>query len=663
MNTFTLTRQRKSLIGLIFSILLVVSLILSYLVSGKTVFAANGSEKVVLGYYASWAPPKNLDANKITHLNYSFGDICWNGEHGNPANEEIPAGEQKVWACTDLDGKENKELPNGTIVLYDPETDLEELPKVEALKNKNPNLKTLLSVGGWTLSHNLSDVAADVEARKVFAQSAVDFVRKFNMDGLDIDWEWPGAEGHPGNAIRPEDGENYVKLLQTVRDAFDVAGKEDGQHYLVTIAGAQTWTFDTNNDLKAIGEIVDYAAIMTYDTNGTWSGLTGHNAPVYLDDLEAELRGWHSGSADSASNMYLWGGIPPEKVVLGVPFYGQVWEGCNANNNGAYNPKRGAYQECAAGKSDVLPSDGYNIIKPLVNQEGYKYYWDDVAKVPYLYNEDLGVFVSFDNVESLTEKTRLVKEKGLGGMMIWDLGTDDESWNLLKAVSYGLGVSNEPPTPDKKQYVAEVITEKSETATVSKVTLEFGDISTEGVSSYILYRDGKQVTEFALKDIVDGVISYSEEVEPGNEYVYTLAGIHADFKTEMEVAQVIVNAEAYDPGTDSGNGSVSDGNGKDGKVDGKEDADSNIDGGNDDEANNDARKDTNNEDSSPNDESEENDEAGIVYDKDDNGSNGDSLKLPNTATNMFNYIAIGALVILIGVITFFYHKRRERAHQ
>lgn len=662
MNTFILSRKRKGLFALLFSILLVFSFVLSNLVSDETVLANDGSDKVVLGYYASWAPPENLDPNKITHLNYSFGDICWDGEHGNPMNEEIPAGEQKVWACTDLDGNENKKLPNGTIVLYDPETDLEELPKVEALKNENPDLKTLLSVGGWTLSHNLSDVAADEQARKVFAESAVDFVRKFNMDGLDIDWEWPGAEGHPGNAIREEDGENYVKLLQAVRDAFDVAGEEDGQHYLVTIAGAQTWTFDTNNDLQAIGEIVDYAAIMTYDTNGTWSGLTGHNAPVYLDDLEEELRGWFSGSANSASNMYLWGGIPPEKVVLGVPFYGQIWAGCNVDNDGAYQPERGAYQACAPGKQDILPNNGYNAIKPLVNQDGYKYYWDDVAKVPYLYNEDKGVFVSFDNVESLTEKVRLVKEKGLGGMMIWDLGTDDEDWNLLKAVSYGLGVSDEAPTPDKKQYVTDVITEESETGVVSKVTLEFGDITTAGVSKYVLYRDGEQIAEFSLEDVVDGVIHYSEEVEPGNEYVYTLNGIHSDFATEMEVAQVTVTTEAYDPGTDPGDGSDGDENGE-ADSDGNEGDNSNGDASNNNETDENVEEEPNNEEGNTNDENEEDDEAGLVLDKDDNDSNASGQKLPDTATNMFNYIVIGLVILLIGLAAFFFHRRREQAHQ
>src|SRR5690625_1471095 len=142
--------QIKSMrtMSVVFIVLLIIALFMSFILPEEKVSASSGNDKVVLGYYTSWSPPTNLDANKITHLNYSFGDICWDGEHGNPRNEQIPAGQDSVWPCTDLDGKENTELPNGTIVMYEPETDLGELRKVAALKQDNPNLKTLYSIGG-----------------------------------------------------------------------------------------------------------------------------------------------------------------------------------------------------------------------------------------------------------------------------------------------------------------------------------------------------------------------------------------------------------------------------------------------------------------------------------------------------------------------------------
>lgn len=453
MQTVTLRERKKSIIAIIFSIILVLSMCLPYLVGVKAA-SADSNDKVVLGYYASWAPPgDDFDPNKITHLNYSFGDICWEGEHGNPLNEEIADGEPKVWPCTDLDGNENTDLPNGTIVMYEPEVDLVELAKVEALKEKNPNLKTLLSIGGWTLSHNLSDVAADEEARQVLAQSAVDFIREFNMDGLDVDWEYPAqpewGAGHPGNATKDEDPENFILLLKDIREALDAAGAEDGKDYLVTIAGGQQDWFIDGLDLAEASKYLDYLAVMTYDTNGTWDVLTGHNAPLNETDTENSIRGWTNGNVDRAALKMGWAGVPANKIVIGLAFYGQAWQGCNPEDDGAYQAERGAHQECVGGAADI--NTGYGHIKSIVNEDGYKYFWDNEAKVPYLYNEDKGEFVSYDNIESLQYKVNYIKDNNLGGAMIWDLATDDAEWNLLKTVSSGLGISSEEPTPDPEQ--------------------------------------------------------------------------------------------------------------------------------------------------------------------------------------------------------------------
>lgn len=442
--------KKETMMG--FSLLLALSFIFPT-IQFQQVAAETSADKIVLGYYASWAPPENLDPHKVTHINYAFADVCWEGAHGNPNNEEIAAGEPKTWACEDLDGVVSDDIANGTIVLYDSEVDLVELKKLAAMKSKNPNLKTLVSVGGWTLSNNLSLVAADEEARETFAKSAVAFVKEFAMDGLDLDWEYPNHDGHPGNHLGPEDTENHTKILQAVRDAFDEETADTGKEYLVTIAGAQTWTYAEKNELAEIAKIVDYMAIMTYDTNGTWSGTTGHNAPLYDDPLEAERRGWLSGSASMGANVYQSSGVPAEKILIGLPFYGHAWAGCNEPNDGAFNKLNGAYQDCGAAweAEPSIKSNSYDYIKSIVNKDGYKFYFDNIAKVPYLYNEDKGEFISYDNVESLGYKINFVKENGFAGAMIWDLGTDDADYNLLKAVSYGLGVSSEAPEPDPEQ--------------------------------------------------------------------------------------------------------------------------------------------------------------------------------------------------------------------
>lgn len=433
-------------------------MIFPYLSSVPVVGAAdNSDDKVVLGYYASWAPPADdFDPNKITHLNYAFGSICWDGEQGNPINEEIPEGDQKVWPCVGLDGEEDTDQPNGTIVMYDPEVDLVELPKVAALKDENPDLKTLLSIGGWTLSHNLSDVAADPEARQALADSAVDFIREFDMDGLDLDWEYPirpdwGA-GHPGNAERDEDPANFLQLVKDIRVALDEAAEEDGTEYLLTMAGGQQDWFIDGLPLGEVAEHMDYLAVMTYDTNGTWDELTGHNAPLGgIDGTASEIaaRGWTNGNVGRATIKMEWAGVPKDKIVVGLAFYGQAWQGCNLDDDGAYNVERGAHQTCEGGAADI--GTGYGAIKSIVNQDGYNYFWDNEAKAPYLYNELTGEFVSYDNIESLQYKVNHVLDNGLGGAMIWDLSTDDDEWNLLKTVSFGLGISSEEPTPDPNQ--------------------------------------------------------------------------------------------------------------------------------------------------------------------------------------------------------------------
>ena len=238
--------------------------------------------------------------------------------HGNPDNDEIEEGKPKTWPCEDLSGEvKHDEIPNGSIVLYDSEVDLAELENLAALKEENPDLKTLISVGGWTLSNNLSLVARTEETRQAFAESAVEIVQKFNLDGLDLDWEYPVEAGMPENHRDESDKENHTKLLQAVRDAFDTLEVEDGKEYLVTIAGAANWAYAENNELAEIAEIVDYIAIMAYDINGTWSGLTGHNAPLHSDPLEAKVRGWNFG-ADGTLAIY--GAVPKDKLVMGVPF-------------------------------------------------------------------------------------------------------------------------------------------------------------------------------------------------------------------------------------------------------------------------------------------------------------------------------------------------------
>lgn len=688
-----LLKKRKSIV-LVSSFLMLFCLVFMsfFAVNSKVVQAEQGGN-IVLGYYSSWNPPQNLDANKLTHINYAFADVCWEGMHGNPDNEEIPEGEVKTWPCRDLQGNE-ADIENGSIVLYDYETDLVELPKLKALKKQNENLKTLISIGGWTLSNNLSLVASTEETRENFAESAVEFVREFKLDGLDLDWEYPVAGGMPNNERDPSDKENHTLLLQEVRDAFDEAEQEDNKEYLVTIAGSATWAYADNNELGAISEIVDYMAIMAYDINGTWSEITGHNAPLYYSQLEADVRGWSFG-VDSTPNVY--SAVPKDKLLLGLPFYGHSWAGCNADNDGKMVVENGAYQTCAPGWQQPGVEGGtvnYNVVKSLINQDGYNYFFDNEAKVPYLYNEQKGEFISYDNVESLGYKVNFIEEQGLGGAMIWDLAGDDQEYNLLKTVSHGLGVSSEAPEPDPIPELEVEITDAIpvlpggiihvlEDGKKTGVQVQLPTDLPEGTKLSIkhaenldklsgLKQTGPAYT-FAIEYPEGNFISeegfqltfpFNDEQE--NQSIYSFNSVEDEWEknnSKIENNQIRTTVDSLathglfamedeedpkDDNNDEDNNKEDDGNGKD-----KDDGDV---GG----AGNPADKDKQGDDGGGG------SNGGTVKGSDDNKTpqpnTNNKIKgttLPDTATNLYNYLTIGISIILIGSgILFFLRKRK-----
>lgn len=446
------SNQRRLRAGI--GLLLFLSIILSSL--GTTVVADDKDEEdyKIVAYYAAWSAPENFDPNKVTHINYAFADVCWEGEHGNP-DVWVPEGADNTWPCRGQGGEEI-DVPNGTVVLGDPSLDTDlllegdkpgqpfagHLNQLVKFKEENPDLKTLISIGGWTWSRNLSLVAATEETREVFAKSAADFVQKYQMDGVDLDWEYPVSGGMENNHRSPEDKENHTLLLEEIREALDEAGEEDGKDYLLTIASSVSFSYLDNNELSKIAEIVDFINIMTYDFNGGWSATSGHNAPLY-EDPKATAAGVHPYNIKAAINGHLSNGVPADKLVMGLPFYGRAWGGCNEETNGAMRDN-GGYQKCTPGKAggNLEPGmyDYQYLEENFVNKNGFLRYWNDFAKVPYLYNNEAAEIISYDDAESLTHKVNFIKELGLAGAMIWELSQDDAESTLLTTVANGLGV-------------------------------------------------------------------------------------------------------------------------------------------------------------------------------------------------------------------------------
>ena len=247
----------------------------------------------------NWGP-KGEVANKISHINYAFANV--------------------------IGGK----------VVEGHEKDSANMARLQELKKVNPDLKILISVGGWTWSDNFSDAALTADSREIFAQSAIDFLQKHQLDGIDLDWEYPGQKGED-NIFRPEDKQNFTALLQLIREKLDSIAP-DGQHYLLTIATGANQRYLDHTEMDKASAYLDYVNIMTYDYHGAWALFTGHHSNLYPSESDTTTI---ARSSSRAVEEHLQAGIPAEKLVLGVPFYGRWWSGVNPENKGLYQATEG----------------------------------------------------------------------------------------------------------------------------------------------------------------------------------------------------------------------------------------------------------------------------------------------------------------------------------
>lgn len=348
--------------------------------------------KKLVGYYAAWGAyygytPDRIDATKLTHVNYAFAGI-------------------------------GKDLQ---ITMGYPDKDPANFKMLNELKKKNPELKTLISIGGWGGSGRFSDAALTDAARTAFAESCVDFLKKYGFDGVDIDWEYPVSGGLPGNSRRAEDKHNFTLLLQKLREKLDEQGAADNKYYLLTMAAGAGSTYTKHIELSQIQEYLDYATIMTYDIHGMWDPYTDLLAPLY-DNTDASPQ--YKSSADSSIKIWEKSGYPMDKLIMGIPFYGYQYSSVRNSNQGLYGTFSGAKPV------------NYNVIeKNYLNQKGYIRHFHSQSKVPWLYNGS--TFISYEDQESIGIKTGYIKSKGLGGAMVWELSQDPDRV-LLNALYDGL---------------------------------------------------------------------------------------------------------------------------------------------------------------------------------------------------------------------------------
>lgn len=326
--------------------------------------------------------PAEIAATKLTRINYAFANI-----------------------------------QDGRIVIVSP-ADAPNLATLVALKKENPSLQIVISVGGWLWSGNFSDTALTPQSRSRFIDSVADFVQRYNLDGLDIDWEFPGEVG-AGNRFRPEDGKNFTLLLAALRKRFDREARSLGRPLLLSIAAGANDDFLQHTEMRKDAALLDTVNLMAYDFYEPGDeGTTGNHAPLYADPADPR----HV-SADTSVRHYESAGVPARKIVLGVPFYGHIWGNVAPANHGLFqagSPVPNAYSH-------------YGDIERSLLHQGFTRYWDAASSVPYLYNAEKKQFVSYEDPESLALKCAYIERMHLGGIMFWEYNADP-SGALLDAI-------------------------------------------------------------------------------------------------------------------------------------------------------------------------------------------------------------------------------------
>ncbi|GGD50415.1 glycoside hydrolase family 18 protein [Pseudoxanthomonas indica] len=289
------------------------------------------------------------------------------------------------------------------------------------LRDDNPQLKILLSVGGWGAG-NFSEAAASETARARFADTAVELVRRHDLDGLDIDWEYPGHPG-PGISHSPADKHNFTLMLEAVRAKLDALEQVNpGREYLLTIAAADGEAA-RGLEIKRIAEILDWINLMTYDFYGSLTATTGHHAGLHRSAVAPA----GSRTTEQAVDEFLAAGAPPRKINIGAAFYGRTFADVGAAHDGLQQAFGGdggfvAWQEIADNHLD---------------RNGFQRHWDEQAQAAWLWNPSTRRMISYEDPQALRAKAAFVRERGLGGIMYWEQRQDPKE-QLLDVLVEGL---------------------------------------------------------------------------------------------------------------------------------------------------------------------------------------------------------------------------------
>ena len=362
------------------------------------------SRPVIMAYYVPERDfePAKIPVEKLTHIIYSFTHV--------------------------IDGEMKFGKPE------------ESGPKLEAVVNqkvRNPNLKVMIACGGWG-ADGFSDMAMTEESRAKFIESTSEFIKKYKLDGMDMDWEYPGISG-AGTKARKEDTKNFTALMKGLREMLDTFDT----HKVLTFASAGWKRYYDFIEVNEVMKYADYTNVMTYDQVSGVSIYTGHHTPlgeVRSEDIQGTPFQTHlyslyrtgtnpdpnPRSAQKIVEFLIQQNVDPKQIVIGGAFYGRVWKEVPPKNNGLYQRSGGIERGWMA---------YHQIRRSYEKDSSFQRYWDDTAQAPFMYNSTDSLLVSYDDTVSVAKKTKYTMAKGLGGIMFWELGNDTkEQGSLLDAI-------------------------------------------------------------------------------------------------------------------------------------------------------------------------------------------------------------------------------------